>query len=68
MPIAVGINPGIPAKNLQEFIALAKAEPDKFTWGAEGVGSVGHLTMERIQREAGFEDPHRALQEALRRR
>ena len=52
VPIAVGINPAIPAKNLQEFIALAKATPDKFTWGAEGVGSVGHLTMERIQREA----------------
>ena len=52
VPIAVGINPAIPAKNLQEFIALAKAAPDKFTWGAEGVGSVGHLTMERIQREA----------------
>jgi tripartite-type tricarboxylate transporter receptor subunit TctC len=52
VPIAVGINPAIPAKNLQEFVALAKAAPDKFTWGAEGVGSVGHLTMERIQREA----------------
>src|SRR6476619_7463387 len=27
VPIAVGINPAIPAKNLQEFIALAKADP-----------------------------------------
>jgi tripartite-type tricarboxylate transporter receptor subunit TctC len=52
VPLAVGINPAIPAKTLQEFIALAKATPDKFTWGAEGVGSVGHLTMERIQRDA----------------
>ncbi|MEA2982863.1 MAG: hypothetical protein QOF09_4686, partial [Alphaproteobacteria bacterium] len=48
------INPTIPAKTLQEFIALAKADPEKFTWGAEGVGAVGHLTMERLQREAGF--------------
>jgi tripartite-type tricarboxylate transporter receptor subunit TctC len=54
VPIAVGINPAIPAKTLQEFIALAKATPDKFTWGAEGVGAVGHLTMERIQRDADF--------------
>ena len=54
VPIAVGINPAIPAKTLQEFIALAKANPDKFTWGAEGVGAVGHLTMERIQRDADF--------------
>ena len=61
VPIAVGINPAIPAKTLQEFIALAKATPDKFTWGAEGVGAVGHLTMERIQRDADFKISHRAL-------
>ena len=54
VPIAIGINPGLPAKTLKEFIAAAKANPDKFTWGAEGVGSVGHLTMERLQREGGF--------------
>ena len=54
VPLSVGIHPGIPAKTLQEFIKLAKASPDKFNWGSEGVGSVGHLTMERIQREAGF--------------
>jgi tripartite-type tricarboxylate transporter receptor subunit TctC len=54
VPVAIGINPTIPAKTLQEFIALAKADPEKFTWGAEGVGAVGHLTMERLQREAGF--------------
>jgi tripartite-type tricarboxylate transporter receptor subunit TctC len=54
VPLAVGINPDIPAKTIQEFIALAKANPDKFTWGAEGVGSVGHLTMERLMREANF--------------
>ena len=54
VPIAMGISPSIPAKTLRDFVALAKADPDKITWGAEGVGSVGHLTMERIQREAGF--------------
>jgi tripartite-type tricarboxylate transporter receptor subunit TctC len=54
VPVSIGINPEIPARSLKEFIALAKATPDKFTWGAEGVGAVGHLTMERLQREAGF--------------
>jgi tripartite-type tricarboxylate transporter receptor subunit TctC len=54
VPLAIGVNPDIPAKNIQEFIALAKANPDKFTWGAEGVGSVGHLTMERLMREGDF--------------
>jgi tripartite-type tricarboxylate transporter receptor subunit TctC len=54
VPLAIGINPDIPAKTLKEFIALAKANPEKFNWGAEGIGSVGHLTMEWLQREAGF--------------
>ena len=54
VPVAVGISPDIPARNIQEFVALAKANPDKFTWGAEGVGSVGHLTMERLMREGNF--------------
>ena len=54
VPVSIGINTEIPAKTLKEFIALAKAAPDKFTWGAEGVGSVGHLTMERLQREGDF--------------
>ncbi len=54
VPLVIGVNPDIPAKNIQEFIALAKANPDKFTWGSEGVGSVGHLTMERLMREGDF--------------
>jgi tripartite-type tricarboxylate transporter receptor subunit TctC len=54
VPLAIGVNPDVPAKNIQEFIALAKANPEKFTWGAEGVGSVGHLTMERLMREGDF--------------
>lgn len=68
VPLSVGINPDIPAKNLKEFVALAKATPDKFSWGSEGVGSVGHLTMERIQREAGFKlliVPYRGTSPAL---
>lgn len=54
VPLAIGINPAIPARTLPEFIALAKADPDKYSWGSEGTGSVGHLTMEWLQREAGF--------------
>jgi tripartite-type tricarboxylate transporter receptor subunit TctC len=54
VPLAIGVNPDIPAKDIQDFIALAKASPDKFAWGSEGVGSVGHLTMERLMREGDF--------------
>ena len=54
VPLAFGIYPGIPAKTLKEFVALAKANPDKFVWGSEGVGAAGHLAMEQLQHEAGF--------------
>ncbi len=68
VPLAFGIHPGIPAKTLKEFIALAKADPDKFIWGSEGVGAAGHLAMERLQREAGFKlliVPYRGTTPAL---
>jgi tripartite-type tricarboxylate transporter receptor subunit TctC len=54
VPLAFVIYPGIPAANLREFIALAKASPGKYAFGASGLGSVGHLSLERIQREAGL--------------
>jgi tripartite-type tricarboxylate transporter receptor subunit TctC len=54
VPLAVAANPGIGVTTLGQFLALAKADPDKFIWATDGLGSVGHLTEERIQRAAGF--------------
>jgi len=54
VPLAFGVNPGVPAKTVKEFVTLAKADPDKLIWGSEGVGSAGHLFMERLQGETGF--------------
>ena len=54
VPLAVAANPAIGAATLKEFLALAKANPENFTWATDGLGSVGHLTEERIQRAAGF--------------
>ncbi|MDB5879505.1 MAG: tctC [Variovorax sp.] len=39
----------IPAKNLAEFIALAKANPGKYSFGSSGTGGGGHLKMEMFQ-------------------
>ena len=38
-------HPSLPAKNLQEFVALAKAEPGKLTYASAGLGSGTHLAM-----------------------
>jgi tripartite-type tricarboxylate transporter receptor subunit TctC len=45
-PNALAVYPGLPAKNLKEFIALAKAEPGKIQYGSGGVGGSLHLGME----------------------
>jgi tripartite-type tricarboxylate transporter receptor subunit TctC len=47
-----------PWKTWQEFVAYAKANPGKVTYGTPGVGSTLHLTMERIALEQGIDWLH----------
>lgn len=38
-------HPALPAKNVKELVALAKARPDQLLYGSSGTGSFGHLAM-----------------------
>jgi tripartite-type tricarboxylate transporter receptor subunit TctC len=49
VPLLVTVNPGIPAKNLKEFMSAIKAEPKKYTFGTSAVGSASHLAQEAIK-------------------
>lgn len=48
----------VPAKTLQEFIALAKREPGKFNYASPGAGSTPHLAMIQFERVAGVKLVH----------
>jgi tripartite-type tricarboxylate transporter receptor subunit TctC len=56
--LAVLVNPELPARNMREFIALAKAQPGKLYYGSPGSGGVQHLAMELIKLETGIDVVH----------
>ena len=43
-----------PWKTFQQFLADARANPGKITYGTPGVGTLQHLTMERIAKQQGI--------------
>jgi len=45
-------------KTLNDLIAAAKAKPGSINFGSAGVGSAGHLFMERLRLAAGYEGTH----------
>jgi len=47
------VHPDLPAKNLVEFIALAKSKPGQLNYGSAGNGSAGHLAMEYLKMVSG---------------
>ena len=52
------VHAGVPAKDLREFVALAKKEPGKLYYGSAGNGSAGHLAMEYFKLVSGIDVVH----------
>lgn len=48
----------VPAKNLAEFVALAKEKPGKLSYGSSGIGGAGHLAGELFKQRAGIDIVH----------
>ncbi len=57
-PIVLMVNPDIPAKNVQELIAFAKANPGKVNFGSAGMGSTPHLSGELFKSMTKTEITH----------
>ncbi len=57
-PYALVVHASVPAKSLAEFIAYAKANPGKLSYGSAGVGSASHLAAELFKSMAGIDMVH----------
>lgn len=58
------VNPALPASNLQEFIALAKASPGKFNYASVSAGGTTHLAGEMLNVMADIKTHHVAYKGA----
>ena len=58
-PYVLVVNPKLPAKTLQEFVALAKSKPGAMNYGSTGVGAANHLVDRAVLHQGRAEDdPH----------
>lgn len=58
VPQSLVINPSVPAKSVQEFIALAKRDGGKLTYGSAGIGTGPHMAMELFLNVANIRIQH----------
>ncbi len=58
IPNVIVINDKVPAKNIQELIALAKKEPGKLNYGSAGAGTAHHLIGAMFNLQAGVDIVH----------
>ncbi|QPF90193.1 Bug family tripartite tricarboxylate transporter substrate binding protein [Bradyrhizobium commune] len=63
------VHPSVPANTISEFIAHAKANPGKLSYGSGGVGGITHIAAELFKQEAGGLDlqhvPYRGVAPAI---
>jgi tripartite-type tricarboxylate transporter receptor subunit TctC len=57
-PNILALNTDVPAKNMQELVALARARPGELTFGSAGVGTSQHLSGELFKAMAGVNLQH----------
>ena len=57
-PNVMVVHTGVPAKTLDEFVALAKQKPGQINYASAGVGGAGHLAGELFKERAGIDMVH----------
>ena len=51
LPLAMMVNPGVPAQTVKDFIALAKAKPGQLSYSSSGSGGAPHLAAEMFKEQ-----------------
>jgi tripartite-type tricarboxylate transporter receptor subunit TctC len=54
----MAVRNSLPVNSLQEFVALAKSEPGKITFGSSGIGGMAHIRIEALKQAAGIDVLH----------
>jgi tripartite-type tricarboxylate transporter receptor subunit TctC len=57
-PLILTVNPNLPAKDVKELIAYAKANPGKLNFGSSGIGAAAHLTCALFKQTVGIDMVH----------
>jgi tripartite-type tricarboxylate transporter receptor subunit TctC len=57
-PSVLAVSPGVAADSVESLLAAIKREPDKFTYGSIGRGSLSHLAMASLAMKAGVNLVH----------
>lgn len=58
LPIVFAVHPSVPARNLEEFIAHARANPGRLNYGSVGAGTLGHLVTAEFAARHGLDMTH----------
>jgi tripartite-type tricarboxylate transporter receptor subunit TctC len=58
IPQILVVHPSVPANNVKELIALAKANPGKLNYASVGTGSPGHIAGELFKIQTGVDIVH----------
>ncbi|OCO98015.1 MULTISPECIES: tripartite tricarboxylate transporter substrate binding protein [unclassified Ensifer] len=58
VPNVLVVNPELPAKNVEELLALLKAKPDEYSYASSGNGTPLHLSGELFKKMAGVSMQH----------
>ena len=57
-PLFIAVNPNLKIASFKDFVAYAKANPGKLSYGSAGIGSIHHISMESLKAELGLDIAH----------